>query len=134
MYFGFGLMVTLALAFSAQAQKVRQVRFQKGKTTIAFKGGLPGASAGYDAYIVRARKGQTLSFRLITDEPDAYVMVFESELLGPDEDLITPENEDAREWSGKVPLTSKYSVQVYGTRNLDKKITGKTYTLEISVL
>ncbi|MBS1796698.1 MAG: hypothetical protein JSS81_22900 [Acidobacteria bacterium] len=128
-----GAVLLLALALAASAQTARRVTFQKGRTATVVNGLLPRAAGDYDAYIVRARRGQTLSFRLITDEPDAYVFVFESELLGPDEDMLTPEGERLREWSGALPVTSKYSVQVYGPDGSSRKARSIKYALEISI-
>ncbi len=129
-----GLLLFLALAFSAQAQTVKRVQFQKGKTVASFKGKLPLQYADYDAYVLRARKGQTLSVKLITDDADASITVYETKILGPGEDAITPEEpKPLSEWSGKLPLTSEYSVQIYGPPNFAQKGTGKTYTIEISV-
>jgi hypothetical protein len=130
----FGLVV-LALVFSARAQTTgKRVQFAKGKTSAVYKGKLPRNYGDYDYYVLRARKGQTLTFRLITDDPDASVVVFETQKLGPDEDGITPdEPKPLREWSGKLPITSEYSVQIYGPDDFDKKGTGKAYTIEISV-
>lgn len=127
------LLIVLTFAFTAQGQAVKRVQFQKGQSSANFKGSLPRGYADFDAYILRARKGQVLSVKLITDDMDAYLIVYETKLLVPDEERQTPEGDNTREWSGKLPITSEYSVQIYGTRDVNKKGTGKAYQLEISI-
>jgi hypothetical protein len=132
--FALGTLILFLLVFPAEGQTVKRVTFQKGQTSATFKGKLPLRYADYAAYVLRARKNQTLTVRLITDDPDASMTVFETKILGPGEDGITPEEpKPLRDWSGKLPLTSEYSVQIYGPGEFGKKGTGKTYTLEISV-
>ena|SRR4028118_1216390 len=127
------LLIFLALAFSVQAQTVKKVQFPKGKTEVTVKGKLPVNYGDYQAYVLRARKGQTLSVELISDDGDSSITVYETQKLGPGEDGITPAETDLREWTGKLPITSEYSVQVYGPSDFNKKGTGKTYTLKISI-
>lgn len=122
-----------AFAFSVQAQTVKRVQFQKGQTAASFKGRLPTGYGDYQAYVLRARKGQTLSVKLITDDPEASITIYETKELGPDEDAITTDTPHLRVWSGKLPITSEYSMQVYGPDDFGKKGTGKVYTLEISI-
>jgi hypothetical protein len=129
-----GSLILFLLVFPVHGQIVKRVSFQKGQSAAVFKGKLPRNYADYHAYVLRARKGQTLTVKLITDDVDASITVFETKTLGPGEDGITPEEpKPLREWSGRLPLTSEYSVQIYGPDNIDKKGTGKTFTLEISV-
>jgi hypothetical protein len=128
-------LMLFSLVVPAEAQTVgKRVRFAKGKTSVVYKGKLPRNNADYDYYVLRARKGQTLTVKIITDDADASLTVYETQQLGPDEDAVTPAApKPLREWSGKLPLTSEYSIQVYGPDDIDKKGTGKPYTLEISV-
>lgn len=128
-----GAMILLTFVFSAQAQTVKRVRFQKGQSSVSFKGSLPRTETNYDEYLLQARKGQTLSVKLITDDPEAFFIVYETKVLVPDEEIQTPEGRNVRQWSGRLPVTSEYSVQVYGTDDLNKESTGKSYTLEITV-
>jgi hypothetical protein len=103
-----------------------QVRFAKGRSSASYKGTLPVGTAEYDAYVLRARAGQSLSVRLTSDDAAAYVIVFAMD-LGPAEDRMTPE-EPIRDWSGKLPVSGGYSVQVYTEGE-----GGAAYTLEIGV-
>jgi hypothetical protein len=60
--------------------------------------------------------------------------IYETKELGPDEDMILPNNENLRLFTGKLPITSEYSVQVYGVSSIDDKDpTGAAYTIEISI-
>jgi hypothetical protein len=129
------LLMLFVFALAAEAQTAgKRVQFAKGKTSAVYRGKLPRNYADYDYYVLRARKGQTLSVKLITDDADASITVFETQKLGPGEDAITPEEpKPLREWSGKLPITSEYSIQIYGPPDFDKKGTGKAYTIEISI-
>lgn len=125
---GLSLLIALLLpAHPAQAGKEQRVRFQKGRTTAILKGKLPKGTAEYDAYIVRARAGQTLTVHLATGDKQAFVKVFSLE-LGPGEDMLTPEEDDIiQDWSGKLPVAGDYSVQVYTDG------AGGDYTLEVTI-
>lgn len=122
------LLILLILPLSpAEAGKEQRVRFQKGRTTAVLKGKLPRETAEYDAYIVRARAGQTLTVHLATEDKQAFVKVFALE-LGPAEDMMTPEGDDIiQDWSGKLPVRGDYSVQVYTDG------AGGNYTLEVTI-
>jgi hypothetical protein len=115
----------------AFAGKEQRVRFKPGEKSATVAGRLPTAEAEYDAYVLGARKGQTLSFTLSADDDKAYVVVYALE-LGPGEDLLTPASpegapEALREWSGELPVTGDYSVQVYSRGR------GGPYRLEMGV-
>ncbi|HEY8559760.1 MAG TPA: hypothetical protein VIL74_05110 [Pyrinomonadaceae bacterium] len=130
-----GLSILFSLVFPFAAQTVgKRVQFPKGKNSVVYKGKLPRSYADYDYYTLRARKGQTLTVKLITDDPDASITIYETQKLGPDEDGVTPdEPKPLREWSGRLPITSEYSIQIYGPDGVDKKGTGKPYALEITI-
>ena len=75
------LSIFLLVLFSAEinAQVEKRVVFAKGKYGASYKGTLPRNYADYDAYVLRAKRGQTLSFKLTTSDPNAYVAVFETQ-------------------------------------------------------
>jgi hypothetical protein len=123
--------ILLAVPISAQVE--RRVTFAKGSSSATLRGTLPRNYADYDAYVIRARKGQTLSVKLITSDPNAYITVYETKKLGPDEDMISTGGDFPRAWSGRLPITSEYSVQVYGSRSIDARSTRAAYSLEISI-
>jgi len=117
-----------------QKDVVKKVVFKKGKTTAAYFGKLPKKYADYDAYLVRGRKGQTLTVKLNGDEWGAHIRIFETKLLGPTEDALIEGEEPVEEWSGKLPVTSEYSVQVYGVRSFDDGAgKGADYAIDISL-
>jgi hypothetical protein len=125
---GLALLVTLLLpGQTARAGKEQRVRFQKGRTTAILKGKLPREAADYDAYVLRARAGQRLIVHLAAGDSQAYIKVFSLD-LGPAEDMLTPEEDDIiQDWSGKLPVSGDYSVQVYTNG------AGGNYTLEVTV-
>jgi hypothetical protein len=127
------LLTLFPLAVSAQVEK--RISFTKAKPTVTLKGKLPRYSADYDAYVFRARKGQTISIKLTTTEPDASFAIFELKQYGPDEDMILPANEMNHIYTGKLPITSEYAVQVYGktSSTTDGPASGAGYTIEISL-
>ena len=63
------LAVTISFVFSpevAAAQVEKRVLFRKGKTSAVFTGKLPRFYADYDAYVLKARKGQMITVKLTT--------------------------------------------------------------------
>jgi len=111
--------------------KEQAIRFAKGSAASAtYKGRVPKSEYDYDAYLLkRAKAGQVLGFTLESADPAARVVVYAME-LGPTEDLIAPAKlggAPLRKWSGKLPVTGGYSVQVYGKRP------GTSYTLKVSL-
>jgi hypothetical protein len=95
---------------------------------------LPREYTYYDAYFFRARRGQTLSFKLTTTDPNAWVTVYETQNeIAPDEDIIPESIQYPRSWSGKLPVTSEYSVQVYGVRRDGGPSKRSPYTIEIMI-
>lgn len=113
---------------------VKRVVFPKGKNTVIYKNKLPGQYADYHAYTLRAKKGQRITVKLTTDDADASFSVFETKELGPDEDMIFGNQHDVRMWSGKAPITSEYSIQIYGVKDIDDKPSGASYSIEITLL
>lgn len=126
------VIIVLPLVISAQIEK--RVVFAKGKTSATFRGKLPANYADYDAYIVKARKGQTLTVTLTTDDPNAYITIYETQQLGPEDDMISAGGAQfPRTWSGKLSLSSEYSIQVYGARTIDDRSRGAAYNIHISI-
>lgn len=117
---------------SAQVEK--RVVFAKGKYSATYRGSLPRNYPDFDAYFFRARRGQTLTFKLTTAEPDAWVTVYETQdELDPTEDIVPADIEYPRSWSGTLPVTSEYSVQVYGVRQDGGPSKRSAYTIEITI-
>ncbi len=121
------LLLIVSLVFSHEvlgAEVTKRVVFPKGKTSVSYKGKLPREYASYNSYLLRAKKGQTLTVKLTTSDQDAYLAVFETKELGPEEDAILANDEKSRQWSGKLPIKSEYSVQVYGVSTIDDDYAG----------
>lgn len=113
---------------------VKRVVFAKGKTTATYKNKLPGSYADYHAYVIKLKKGQRLTVTLTTTDVDASFSIFETKQLGPDEDMIFDSKPDYRQFSGLAPITSEYSIQIYGLKDIDDKPSRSPYTVEITVL
>lgn len=112
----------------------KRLVFTKARTTFTLRGKLQRYLGDYDAYVFRARKGQTITVKLTTDERDASFTIYELKKLGPEEDLIFPQNEMIRRYTGELPITSEYGVQVYGkTSPTEGPTSGAPYTIEISL-
>ncbi len=124
----------LILPFAVFGQVEKRVVFTKAKPAVSLKGKLPRNYADYDAYVFKAKKGQTLTIKLTTTSPDASFAVYELNIYGPDEDQIVSQNELNRTYTGKIPITSEFAVQVYGVTSSKKSPgSGAAYTIEISV-
>ena len=113
----------------------KRLVFTKARTTFTLRGKLPRQSADYDAYVFRARKGQTISVKLTSVDRKASFSIYELKELGPEEDLIVPQNEMNGQYTGALPITSEYAVQVYGKPigDVDGPGSGAAYTIEISL-
>lgn len=109
---------------------VKKVIFAKGKSSATYRGKLP-RNSDYDAYVLRARKGQTLKVKLVSDDAEAFLAIYETKEYGPDEDTILEYGDRRNEWSGRLPITSEYSVQVYDAS--ENGINRAAYTIEISI-
>lgn len=114
--------------FGAQIEK--RVVFPKGKTTAVYRGRLQ-REPDYDAYFFPAKKSQTLAVKLISDDPEAYIAIYETKHLGPDEDTILANSERSREWSGRLPISGEYSVQIYDAA--ENGLNRFAYQIEISL-
>lgn len=109
----------------------KRVIFPKGQTTVSYRGKLPLHEGNYDAYFFPAKKMQTLTVKLTCDDPEAFLAIYETKELGPDEDTILAFDQRARDWTGRLPVTGEYSVQVYDAS--ENGINRAPYTLEISL-
>ena len=118
-----------------QAQVEKNITFTKAKPTVTLHGKLTRNIGYYDAYSFRARKGQRISVKLTTTEPDASVAIYEiKQELGPDEDQIVEQNITKRVFSATLPVTSEYAVQVYGkTSDTKGPTSGATFAIEITL-
>ncbi|MCE7963438.1 MAG: hypothetical protein DYH05_13200 [Acidobacteria bacterium ACB1] len=124
--------ITFAASNSLAGDKERRVVFPKGKNTVVYKGNLPRQIAERDSYIITLKKGQRLTVKLSTADASASFKIFELDKLGPDEDMIFNGSATEREFSGSVPVASRYSIQVYGPNEDGDAATGAPYSIEIT--
>ena len=116
------------LIFGTVWAKTKRVKFPPGRTTVVLKGrttGGPSESGGMDpiAYVLRAKKGQTMTLHLTSAKKNA---VFG--LYAPGMDLVEGA-QTVSDWSGELPKTGDYEIIVFPE---DEK-TNTTFTLEITV-
>ena len=120
------LAILLVTAATAWVQK--RVKFPPGRTTVVLTGrttGGPSESGGMNpvSYVLRARKGQTMTLHLTSAKKNA---VFG--LYAPGMDLVEGAQTVA-DWSGELPKTGDYEIIVFPE---DEK-TDTTFTLEITI-
>jgi hypothetical protein len=108
----------------------KRVVFPKGKGVVTYRGKLP-RNSDYDAYFFTAQKGRFLSIKLISTDRDAYFAVYETKVLGPDEDTIVANDKRSLDWTGSLPVSGEYSVQVYDA--LENGINAAAYTIELTM-
>src|SRR5215510_6788385 len=121
------MLATLLIAGTAWAKSTR-IKFPPGRTTVVLNGrttGGPSESGGMDpvGYILRAKKGQTMTLHLTSAKRNA---VFG--LYAPGMDLVEGAQSVA-DWSGELPKTGDYEIIVFPE---DEK-TNTTFTLEITI-
>lgn len=106
----------------AQAQKsrTRRVRFQRGRTTTVIKDAV--VRGTQDRYILRASAGQTLTVHLTSLEDNAAFSIYRT---GGRRTLAGAE--ETTDWSGELPGTGDYTIEVGPTRG------NATYTLEVTI-
>ena len=122
------IILAILLIIGTAWAKSRRVKFPPGRTTVVLNGrttGGPSESGGMDpvGYILRARKGQTMTLHLTSAKKNA---VFG--LYAPGMDLVEGA-QTVSDWSGELPKTGDYEIIVFPE---DEK-TNTTFTLEITV-
>jgi len=121
------LLMLLSVSSIAWAPSKR-VKFPPGRTTVVLKGrttGGPSESGGMDpvSYVLRARKGQTMTLHLTSAKKNA---VFGLYATGMD---LVEGAQSVADWSGTLPKNGDYEIIVFPE---DEK-TNTTFTLEITV-
>ena len=114
---------SLALS-SLGAQGVKKkIQFERGSSSAAVKGAVIRGES--DRYYLGAKKGQTMSVKISSEEDNA---VFQVYLPGEQETLPgAGEGEDTKDWSGELPRDAEYVIVVGGTRG------NASYTLKVSI-
>ena len=114
---------SLALS-SLLAQGVKKkIQFERGSSSATVKGAVIRGES--DRYYVGAKKGQTMSLKITSEEDNA---VFQVYLPGEEQTLSgAGEGDDTKDWSGELPRDAEYVIVVGGTRG------NATYTLKVSI-
>jgi hypothetical protein len=118
------LAVSFICAFAVSsvfADGVRQrVRFARGTSSTTIRGAV--IRGDRDRYIVGAQRGQTMTVKITALEDNAAFEIF---FAGEQEALEgAGEEDDATEWTGKLPADNDYVIVVGGTRgNASYKLT-----------
>lgn len=101
------------------------IHFPKG----ADKTVLRGHFKGYDtvSYTLSAQAGQTVSLK-ITGSTNAYF-----NLLPPASDLSMSTSSDGQSFTGRLPTTGDYLIEVYQFRSTARRGTAVSYTLTVEV-
>jgi len=109
---------------STLADGVKQkIRFAKGSSSATVSGAVVRGDS--DRYYVGARKGQTMSVKITSEEDNA---VFQIYLPGEQKALHgAGDGDDATNWSGELPADAEYVIVVGGTRG------NATYKLKVSI-
>lgn len=121
------LAIVFICAFSLAsvfAQGVKQkLRFARGASSATVHGAV--VRGDRDRYYVGAKKGQTMSVKITSEEDNA---VFQVYLPGEEEALPgAGDGDDAKDWSGELPSDAEYVIVVGGTRG------NASYTLKVSI-
>lgn len=122
------LILAMLLIVGTVWAKTKRVKFPPGRTTVVLNGrttGGPSESGGMDpiAYVLRAKKGQTMTLHLTSAKKNAVFGVY-----APEMDLVEGAQTVA-DWSGELPKTGDYEIIVFPE---DEK-TNTTFTLEITI-
>jgi hypothetical protein len=121
----------LALAFvcsfalsSLLAQGVKKkIQFARGSSSATVEGGV--IRGERDRYYLGAKKGQTMSVKITSEEDNAVFQVY----LPGEEDALpgAGDGDDAKDWSGELPRDAEYIIVVGGARG------NASYRLKVSI-
>lgn len=99
----------------------KRINFPAGGTTAFVQGSI--ASKGIDRYVLRALAGQAMSLGLVTAQGPAILVAF-----GTDGTVLVPASANATTWSGKLPSTQDYTVEIRSTG-----ATAVNYALQVTI-
>jgi hypothetical protein len=114
------LLATFALA--AQEGVTKRVRFARGRATTTLKNSVVRGTR--DRYLIGAREGQKMSVSITSVERNAAFTIY-----APSHDTLegTSEHQEVKRWSGTLPESGDYVIEVGGTRG------NATYTLKVTI-
>lgn len=121
------LLPLAAPAIARDEARTERVSFARGTSSKVIKSSV----RGYDVvdYLVGARAGQTLSVKMTTSNAASY---FNVSAAGADQALFVGST-SGNAFSGKLPASGDYKVQVYLMRNAARRGETAKYTLTIAV-
>jgi hypothetical protein len=117
-----GLLLAATCAFAAQENSPKRVRFARGRTTVTLKNSI--VRGTQDHYVVGARAGQKMTVSITSVERNAVFTIH-----APSRHTLegAGEGHDATKWSGALPESGDYVIEVGGTRG------NATYTLKVTI-
>ena len=117
------LLLLAAVPASAQEQVIKRLRFTRGSSSKTVKGQVSPEGNRY-LYFFKARKGQRLTVRLVSDDGNAVC-----DVMSHGQFDANPVVEETVDWTGRLPEADagEYSIEVRSTGGLAK------YVLEITI-
>lgn len=114
---------TSAGAASAQEQVIKRLRFARGESSKTVKGSVSPEGDRY-LYFFKARRGQRLTVRLVSDDGNAVC-----DVMSHGQFDANPVVEEATDWTGRLPAADagEYSVEVRSTGGVAR------YVLEVTI-
>jgi hypothetical protein len=113
------LLITTVETFASR-DRTRRIRFESGRTTKVIKDAV--VRGDRDRYILHARAGQTLLVHITSVESNAVFDIYR-----PGGKRTLENAQENTDWSGALPRTGDYIIEVGGTRG------NASYTLEVTV-
>ena len=117
------LLLLAAVPASAQEQVIKRLRFTRGSSSKTVKGQVSPEGNRY-LYFFKARKGQRLTVRLVSDDGNAVC-----DVMSHGQFDANPVVEETVDWTGRLPEADagEYSVEVRSTGGLAR------YVLEVTI-
>jgi hypothetical protein len=114
------LLLITVMDAAAQRDRTRRVRFARGRTSTVIKDAVVRGTR--DRYLLGARAGQTLIVHITSVEDNAVFDVY-----APGGKRVLAGARDTTDWTGELPRSGDYLIEVGGTRG------NATYTLEVTI-
>lgn len=117
------LLLLAAVPAPAQEQVIKRLRFARGSSSKVVKGQVSPEGNRY-LYFFKARRGQRLTVRLISDDGNAVC-----DVMGHGQFDANPVVEETVDWTGRLPEADagEYSIEVRSTGGLAR------YVLEVTI-
>jgi hypothetical protein len=112
-----------AVPASAQEQVIKRLRFARGSSSKVVKGQVSPEGDRY-LYFFKARRGQRLTVRLVSDDGNAVC-----DVMSHGQFDANPVVEETVDWTGRLPAADagEYSIEVRSTGGLAR------YVLEVTI-